>query len=151
MPIRPEMRWYYPIDWPVLSAAIRFGRANGRCERCGRPHGQAIRQLHDGRWFDEAATAWRGDDGAPALWPDIEAYATIQMKTYHLSAAHIDHDPTNSAWSNLKALCQRCHLQHDRANNQANRYWRYRARFALGDFWAGDYAKLTGHQAHLTR
>jgi hypothetical protein len=30
MPIPREYRWFYPIDWPQLSAAIRFGRANGR-------------------------------------------------------------------------------------------------------------------------
>ena len=35
MPIRPELRWFYPIDWPELSRAIRFGRAGGRCERAG--------------------------------------------------------------------------------------------------------------------
>jgi hypothetical protein len=27
MPIRREYRWFYPIDWPQLSAAIRFDRA----------------------------------------------------------------------------------------------------------------------------
>src|SRR3546814_21069764 len=32
MPIMAEHRWLYPIDWPELSRAIRFGRANGRCE-----------------------------------------------------------------------------------------------------------------------
>ena len=38
MPVRPEYKWFYPIDWPQLSAVIRFERAKGRCERCGRPH-----------------------------------------------------------------------------------------------------------------
>src|SRR3546814_5640404 len=32
MPIMAEHRWLYPIDWPELSRAIRFGRANGRSE-----------------------------------------------------------------------------------------------------------------------
>ena len=49
MPIRPEYRFLYPIDWPQLSAMIRFARAGGRCERCGRPHGQLIWHLGDGR------------------------------------------------------------------------------------------------------
>ncbi|GJE14743.1 hypothetical protein FOHLNKBM_5818 [Methylobacterium longum] len=40
MPIRPEHRFFYPIDWAQLSAVIQFGRAKGRCEGCGRPHGQ---------------------------------------------------------------------------------------------------------------
>ncbi len=48
MLIRPELRWFYPIDWPELSRAIRFGRAGGRCEACGRPHGQAVSCLPDG-------------------------------------------------------------------------------------------------------
>ena len=36
MPIRPQLRWLYPIDWPQLSALIRFDRSKGRCEGCGR-------------------------------------------------------------------------------------------------------------------
>jgi hypothetical protein len=53
MPIRPQHKWFYPIDWPQLSAMIRFERAKGRCERCGRPHRQEIQHLGDGRWWDE--------------------------------------------------------------------------------------------------
>lgn len=30
-----------------------------------------------------------------------------------LQAAHMDHNPPNCDWSNLKALCQRCHLIYD--------------------------------------
>ena len=37
MPIKAEMRWFYPIDWPQLSNHIRFERAGGVCQRCGRP------------------------------------------------------------------------------------------------------------------
>jgi hypothetical protein len=29
MPIRAEMRWFYPIDWPQLSQHVRFERASG--------------------------------------------------------------------------------------------------------------------------
>lgn len=38
-----------------------------------------------------------------------------------LTVAHIDHDKTNNQFSNLAALCQRCHLNHDRAQHVANR------------------------------
>ena len=31
-----------------------------------------------------------------------------------LTVAHIDHDIRNNGWENLAALCQRCHLAHDR-------------------------------------
>lgn len=50
MPIRREHRFFYPIDWPQLSAVIRFERAKGRCEVCARPHGQRVFHLGDGRW-----------------------------------------------------------------------------------------------------
>jgi hypothetical protein len=59
MPIRPEHRFFYPIDWRELSMAIRFGRAQGRGESCRRPHGQMIYHLGDGRWWDAQAGRWR--------------------------------------------------------------------------------------------
>jgi hypothetical protein len=55
MPILPEHRFFYPIDWPQLSAVIRFGRARGCCEGCGRPHGRMVYHLGDGRWWDADA------------------------------------------------------------------------------------------------
>ena len=63
MPIRSEYRFLYPIDWPQLSAAIRFRRAGGRCERCGRPHGQLVWHLGDGRWWDAEDGIWRNSRG----------------------------------------------------------------------------------------
>ena len=35
MPIRPEHRARYPLDWPARSRFIRTYRARGRCEWCG--------------------------------------------------------------------------------------------------------------------
>ena len=48
MPIRKELRYFYPIDWPQLSAWVRFVRAKGCCEACGRPHGKIVHHLGDG-------------------------------------------------------------------------------------------------------
>jgi hypothetical protein len=42
MPIKAEMRWFYPIDWPQLSRHVRFERAGGICQGCGRPHGVIV-------------------------------------------------------------------------------------------------------------
>lgn len=36
MPTRRQHRGPCPIDWRELSATIRFRRATGRCEHCGR-------------------------------------------------------------------------------------------------------------------
>ena len=42
MPIKAEMRWFYPIDWPQLSQHVRFERAGGVCQLCRRPHGESV-------------------------------------------------------------------------------------------------------------
>jgi hypothetical protein len=52
MPIKPELRWFYPSNWPDISRRVRFERAGGLCEGCRRPHGQIVQCLPDGRWFD---------------------------------------------------------------------------------------------------
>jgi 5-methylcytosine-specific restriction endonuclease McrA len=38
-----------------------------------------------------------------------------------LTVAHIDQDRNNNRFWNLKALCQRCHLNHDRKQHIFNR------------------------------
>ncbi|MGF7151953.1 hypothetical protein FHS96_005621 [Sphingomonas zeicaulis] len=122
MPIRPENRWLYPIDWPQLSGVIRFVRAGSRCERCQRPHLRRVPHLGDGRWWDAEACCWRSDRGKPI---PIDSFALELVRTTYvvLACAHLDHDPGNSAPSNLAALCQRCHMLHDAAEHRWQRWW----------------------------
>ena len=78
MPIRPELRPLYPPHWRELSSHVRFERAGGKCQHCGRPHLALLRCLPDGRWFDEKAATWRDRRGRPARWPDlVEAHDII--------------------------------------------------------------------------
>ncbi len=83
---------------------VRFARAEGRCEQCGRPHKQEIRPIPDGRWFDDEKDLWRDDQGGAAPWPDIIDYTTASAKKMMLAAAHLDHNPGNSNPQNLRAL-----------------------------------------------
>ena len=139
MPIRPELRWFYPLDWPELSRSIRFGRAGGRCEGCGRPHGQTVTCLPDGRWLDDAARHWRTGRGGRCARPcpaDLFAQRTTRVV---LAAAHLDHDPAHNHPRNLKSLCQRCRMLHDRPHHLAQRWITYRLRMALGDLFTGPY------------
>ena len=144
MPIRREYRWLYPIDWPQLSAMIRFARAGGRCEHCGRPHGEIVLHLGDGRWWDEKREIWRNGQGRPLRnLPRPEALpAHIARRTTRvvLATAHLDHDPTNNRPRNLKALCQRCHMLHDKAEHKRQRWLTLRRRRAVGDLFSGRYA-----------
>jgi hypothetical protein len=139
MPIRRELRWFYPIDWPLISRRVRFERARGRCECCSRPHAVLVTQLPDGRWWDRAADCWRDDAGRPAPWPDIVDFAASVTRHVYLGAAHLDHDPQNSALRNLRALCQRCHLRHDRTEHLRRRRRNRLRRRALGDLFQGPY------------
>lgn len=139
MPIRRELRWLYPIDWPLISRRVRFERAGGRCEACGRPHAGRVIQLRDGRWWDEAHSIWRDDAGVPAAWPDIVEFAAAMTRQVYLGTAHLDHDPQNSAARNLRALCQRCHLRHDRDEHLRRRRRNRLRRRALGDLFHGPY------------
>jgi hypothetical protein len=57
-----------------------------------------------------------------------------------LAAAHLDTDPTNNRRKNLRALCQRCHMLHDRPHHLAQRWIPYRRRLAAGDLLLGPYS-----------
>jgi hypothetical protein len=147
MPIRRQHRWLYPIDWQQISASIRFGRAKGRCEQCGRPHGRSVVHLGDGRWWDEDGKTWRNGQGRalstiPAYVPSSEHSATLTTKVF-LAAAHLDHDPGNNRPRNLKAFCQRCHMLHDRKEHQRRRSLTLRMRKALGDLFLGPYSEFS--------
>ena len=162
MPIRPSQRFFYPIDWTELSARVRFERAKGACERCGRRHGETVWHLsrtevagRRGLWWDAEWTdgrrsgpngrgtgrgAWRCERGRAlpkhhvpspndlarlhtqlAFWTGLERTDWPRRSLVVLACCHLDHDPTNCLDANLAALCQHCHLEHDRADNMAKR------------------------------
>ncbi len=96
MPIRAELRPLYPPHWRELSRRVRFERAGGRCQGCGRPHLARLRCLPDGRWFDEAAQTWRDRRGRPARWPDLVEAMRLRTTRVVLAAAHLDSDPATT-------------------------------------------------------
>jgi hypothetical protein len=90
MPINPEKKHLYPADWQEISRRIRFERAAGRCEWCGRQH------------------------------MSIDVGARGNPIRIILTTAHLDHNPANNEDSNLVALCQRCHLAYDHKHHAEN-------------------------------
>jgi len=56
-----------------------------------------------------------------------------------LATAHLDSDPTNNAQANLKALCQRCHMIHDRPEHLRRHRLGFLMSRALGDLFTGRY------------
>ncbi|WP_438346830.1 hypothetical protein [Methylorubrum populi] len=142
MPIRREHRFFYPIDWPQLSAVIRFGRAKGRCEECGRPHGRIVCHLGDGRWWDAEASTWRDGQGRKTrpLIAGVDMLRLVRTTRVVLATAHRNHDTADNGPTNLAAFCQRCHMLHDRPEHQRRRWRTLFRRKALGDLFRGPYA-----------
>jgi len=99
MPIRPEMRGQYPPNWAAISMRIRFDRAAGHCEcpgNCGAtPH---------------------ETDRCDAVHGQPHPLTGSRVV---LTVAHLDHTPANCNESNLRALCQRCHLAYDAEQHKA--------------------------------
>ncbi|WP_099213538.1 hypothetical protein [Gluconobacter cerinus] len=139
MPIRQELKALYPPNWPELSRQVRFERAGGMCQRCGRPHGQILQVLPGGRWKHPETGHWFNGRGRPVAPPDLIALLQTRQTKVVLAAAHLNHDPTVNRLRNLRALCQRCHLLHDRVYHLAQRRLTFRRRLALGDFFEGPY------------
>lgn len=114
MPIARHLRSLYSrtTGWPEIRAAI-LARAGGCCEcdghcgshqgRCGAPDRARIVRPGQARW------RWRLAEG------DEEGRRVV------LSVAHLDQDPHNNAPANLLALCQRCHIVHDRGQHRRTR------------------------------
>lgn len=99
MPIRPENKHRYPADWPAISLAVKE-EAGWRCECVG----ECGRGTHEGRCPNIHRT------------PAYETGREVIMTT-----AHLDHTPENCDRSNLKAMCQGCHLHYDREHHARTR------------------------------
>jgi hypothetical protein len=103
-PIKPENKARYPKDWKLISLAIRE-RSGGRCECEGECGLHAKRVSGDVRRCAEK-------NGLKARYAKGKVVLTV---------AHLDHTPENCDPSNLKAMCQRCHLRYDIAHHAKTR------------------------------
>ncbi len=88
----PMQRALYPPDWEAISLGIRE-RAGWQCE--GTPRHPDCRAAN----------------GKPH--PDTGSVVV-------LTVAHMDHDKAHNDPANLRALCQRCHLDWDLEHHMAN-------------------------------
>jgi hypothetical protein len=97
----PWDRAKYPADWEEVRERI-LARAGGRCEcegECG------LHCTHPGpRRCEET-------DRSPAKWARGRVVLTV---------AHLNHDTQDSRESNLKAMCNRCHLRYDVNHHRRN-------------------------------
>lgn len=107
MPIKPENKARYPKNWKAIRAEI-LERAGYCCE--GTPR------------FPECRV------------PNYSQHPDTGSKVV-LTIAHLDHTPENNDRNNLKALCQRCHLDYDKEHHAINRAASRKAKKAAGDLF----------------
>lgn len=131
MPIRPENRRRYGKRWPEISRRIRE-RDGQRCKWCGLPNGAWVVRWNDptresvllmtkGTREEAIDTAMiRMPDDFPS-YDNPEERPAGRIVRIVLTVAHLDHVVENMADENLAALCQRCHLNHDRKDHNLNR------------------------------
>lgn len=121
MPI--NYRDYHPL-WKRISRFVRLIRARHHCEDCG-VENYSVGYWHQGDWhpceptFDNFKEAADFRNQYNALNRDCLPTVSVIV----LTVAHLDHDVTNNELDNLKALCQRCHLTHDRKDNALKRMY----------------------------
>lgn len=124
MPIKPENKHRYPDDWSAIRAAI-LQRAGHCCEWCKKPNRQMVGVDRAGNWSTE--TAWYDTKGVlmpdrvfdPTAADDEAPWGPTRVIKVILTIAHLDHTPEHNDAGNLRALCQRCHLNYDKDHHAA--------------------------------
>lgn len=113
MPIRPENRDRYPADWPKVSLAVKEA-AGWRCEcegECG--SGMHVWWRRLAALGLEPGPRCPNEHGRPSRWNPAT--------TVVLTTAHLNHTPEDCSDENLRAMCQSCHLNYDRAHHAQTR------------------------------
>lgn len=106
---------YHP-DWPSIRRQI-LDQADHACEFCGAPNGETGDHDREGRWVDMETILHRygvEGEGYHDDFPQQSRPVTVVLTIAHLCQEKRCIDPTH-----LRALCQRCHLNHDRPHHLA--------------------------------
>lgn len=90
---------YHP-DWEWIRLQV-MEQDGWTCAMCGVPHNTYVVRI-GGEWMPAAAFVPGGIEG-------------MRVTFVILTTAHLDHDRGNNEPSNLRALCQACHLNWDRS------------------------------------
>lgn len=109
MPI--NYKEYHP-KWSLISRLIRYRRAGNCCEICSVPNGAIIYRPYKDK------SVWELVHNGFMAELIAEEHKVSRVT---LTVAHLDHDKRNNRFTNLKALCNRCHLLHDAKQHQWSR------------------------------
>lgn len=115
----------YSKDWKAIRARI-LERAGHCCEKCGVSNKQFGYRGIDGKFFPWSYIEDCLENNGIDLFDDVlkncldKNGQAKKGTTIVLTIAHLDHNTSNNDPSNLKALCQRCHLILDSVQHRTN-------------------------------
>jgi hypothetical protein len=124
MPIRKDLRKFYGRTWRTVTRPRILARAGHRCESCAIPNNTEVTRI-GGCWLDQTVTwtngvieHWRDTAGRFIGDPPDGSPRRIRVV---LTVAHLNHTSGDDRDENLKALCQWCHLNYDKAHHAESR------------------------------
>jgi hypothetical protein len=127
MPIRPENLHRYPKDWPQIRQRI-LERARHCCEGSPAFSDCRVANYAWGYWVDgsfqrvnKQAVIDAVRVGREWVKPPVQ-FGEHRIIEIVLTIGHLDHVPEHCDPANLRAWCQRCHLQYDARHHAQTRY-----------------------------
>jgi hypothetical protein len=144
MPIKPENKARYPKNWTSEIRPAILERARDKCEKCGVPN-YGVAHWQHGRWWLACGNLYYDDLQYTVSYREArdtceglnEARLGDEPKwiVIVLTVAHLDHQPENCDPANLRAWCQRCHLDYDKHHHAANSAATRKSRKAIADLF----------------
>jgi hypothetical protein len=117
----------YPSNWKNEIVPMVKARDNNCCAFCGvKNYSVGYRQnsifipTAGNEMHDKAGNGELSYKEARELVKHCNEFADDNLIVIVLTVAHLDHDITNNDLSNLKALCQKCHLDYDKEHHKKN-------------------------------
>jgi len=110
----------YPKNWKSEIRPAILKRANNCCEFCGVKNHYFGFRGNDGNFYNDNFIHQQLELHGIDMFDE---YISDDAKHFQivLTVAHLDHDTSNNDFSNLKALCQKCHLNYDKEHHAKNR------------------------------
>jgi 5-methylcytosine-specific restriction endonuclease McrA len=116
----------YPSNWKTEIRPAILERDENCCKFCGVGNGHIVIRgkayMNNDAFFNTTTQKYHLINGVAIDADDFKATTPKQVKVV-LTIAHLDHDEDNHnvKLDRLAALCQKCHLDYDRAEKKRRR------------------------------
>ena len=115
----------YPPNWKTEIRPAILQRANSCCEFCNvKNYSEGFRNkqghFYTTEFVIEELESRGLDMFEDELFHCVQKDGKVKPIKIVLTVAHLDHNILNNEFSNLKSLCQKCHLDYDKEHHKKN-------------------------------